>query len=144
MVDAWALCDQNKLDWIRSYQSNLRADLYNGIADAISRGDIDANSIGRRVVLPSSYLGSARFIGQCYQDAMAIVRRYGRPSLFITFTANPRWDEITRELLPFQTATDRPDLVARVFRIKVAHLLNDLKKEQIFGKFLGCVWTIEY
>ena len=62
VVDAWALCDQNKLDWIRSHQSNIRADLYNGIADAISRGDFDPNSIGRRVILPSSYLSSARFI----------------------------------------------------------------------------------
>ena len=33
---------------------------------------------------------------------MAIVRQFGRPSLFITFTANPKWDEITRELLPGQ------------------------------------------
>ena len=75
---------------------------------------------------------------------MAIVCKYGRPSLFITFTANPKWDEITRELLPGQTAADRPDLVARVFRIKVTHFLHDLKRKQIFGRYCGCVWTIEY
>ena len=33
LVDAWAAYDQNKCDWIRSHQKNLRADLYNGIAD---------------------------------------------------------------------------------------------------------------
>jgi hypothetical protein len=64
---------------------------------------------------------------------MAIVRKYGPPSIFITFTTNPRWEEITRELLPSQTAIDRPDLVVRVFRIKVAYLLHDLKRKQIFG-----------
>jgi hypothetical protein len=35
-------------------------------------------------------------------------------------------------------------LVAHIFHIKVAHLLTDLKKKQIFGKFLSCVWTIKY
>ena len=64
---------------------------------------------------------------------MAIIRKYGRPSIFITFTANPRWDEITRELLPGQTAIDRPNLVAHVFYIKIAHLLYDLKWKQIFS-----------
>ena len=48
---------------------------------------------------------------------------------FITFTANPKCDEITRELLPGQQATDRPELVARVFRLKVKELLDDVKKK---------------
>jgi len=55
---------------------------------------------------------------QIYQDSMTIVRYMGRPSLFITFTANPKWAEITQELLPGQIAGDRPDLVARVFYLK--------------------------
>jgi Helitron helicase-like domain at N-terminus len=88
VVDAWAICDQHQLDWLSTHQANLRAELYNGVADAPTRTDVDLASVGRRVILPSSYLGSARFIGQCYQDSMAIVRQYGRPSLFITLTAN--------------------------------------------------------
>jgi len=39
---------------------------------------------------------------------------------------------------------DRPDLVARVFHLKQWDLLSQLQKEQIFGRFLGMVWTIEY
>jgi hypothetical protein len=34
-----------------------------------------------------------------YQDSMAIVRHFGRPSLFITFTTNPDWIEITGKFL---------------------------------------------
>jgi len=30
---------------------------------------------------------------------MAIVRNKGKPDLFVTFTYNPAWLEITRELL---------------------------------------------
>ena len=66
LVDAWAICDQNQLDWLRTHQSNIRADLYNGVADALARTDVDLASIGRRVVLPSSYLSSARFIDQYF------------------------------------------------------------------------------
>ena len=44
---------------------------------------------------------------QLFQDAMAIVRAKGKPSFFITFTCNPAWPEITRELLSRQTTKDR-------------------------------------
>ena len=50
---------------------------------------------------------------------MAIVRCVGKPNLFITFTCNPTWPEIQAELLPNQSAVDRPDLTARVFNLKV-------------------------
>ena len=39
LVDAWVSCDQNKYDWIRFHQKNLRADLYNGLADVLIRSD---------------------------------------------------------------------------------------------------------
>ena len=52
-----------------------------------------------------------------YQDAMAIVRKFGKPDLFITMTCNPKWVEITRELNPGQTAQDRCDLCLRVFQL---------------------------
>jgi len=48
------------------------------------------DEVGRRSVLPSSYHGGDRFMQQLYQDSMALVRHFGKPSLFITFTANPK------------------------------------------------------
>ena len=144
VVDAWAVCDQNKLSWIRSHQADIRADLYNGVTDALEAGDIDLGRIGKRVVLPSSYVGGDRFMQQLYQDSIAIVRHFGKPSLFITFTANPKWVEIANELLPSQSASDRPDLVARVFNLKVRDLLHQIRHKEIFGSWLGWVWTIEY
>ncbi|MEM7262976.1 MAG: UTP--glucose-1-phosphate uridylyltransferase, partial [Planctomycetota bacterium] len=36
----------------------------------------------------------------------------------ITFTCKPKWSEITENILPGQTAADRPDLVARVCGIE--------------------------
>ena len=144
VVDSWAACDQTKLSWLRSHQSNLRAEVYNGLADIVRGNDFDLAKVGRFAILPASYTGGDRFMQQLFQDSMAIVLHFGRPTLFITFTANPKWEEITRELLPGQTSIDRPDLVARVFYLKQQELLKDLKKNQVFGEFLGCVWTIEY
>jgi len=37
---------------------------------------------------------------QNYQDAMAIVNKFGKPNLFITMTCNPKWHEIEENLLP--------------------------------------------
>lgn len=50
---------------------------------------------------------------------MAIVRAFGKPDLFITFTCNPKWPEILAELEEGQVPNDRPDLIARVFYMKV-------------------------
>lgn len=113
-------------------------------ADNLTTDDINVERLGRRVVLPSSYTGGDRYMQQRYQNAMAINRYLHKPTLFITMTANPGWPEITQELLPGQTALDWPDLVARVFHLKVQFFLDDLKKTQIFVQYAGSVYTIEY
>jgi hypothetical protein len=70
----------------------------------LNQQDINPGTVGRSFILPSSYTGGDRFMQQLYQDSMAIVRHFGLPILFITFTANPKWTEITDALLPGQTA----------------------------------------
>lgn len=63
---------------------------------------------------------------QLYLDAMSIVAKYGKPDIFLTFTCNPKWPEITENLYPGQYACDRPDLVSRVFKMKLDKLLKDI------------------
>ena len=60
--------------------------------------DGNVQNIGRLTILPSSYIGSPRH--EYAQAAMTYVRNYGTPDLFITFTCNPKWTEIERELDP--------------------------------------------
>ena len=78
------------------------------------------------------------------QDAMTYVRHYGRPDLFITFTCNPSWVELTQELLPNQAARDRHDLVARVFHLKLKKLMDLLTNGAVFGKARCHVCSIEW
>ena len=68
--------------------------MYSGLKDAILRGDTNPITVGKRIILPSSFTGSPRYMVQNYQDAMAICRSAGYPDLFITFTCNPKWPEI--------------------------------------------------
>lgn len=117
VVDQYAKIDQSRLEFFRSHQKQIRAEQYCGLVDAIQSDDFV--NAGKRVILPASYYGGPRNMHQKYQDAMAIVRDKGKPDLFITITCNPKWIEIQRELYPGQTASDRPDLVARIFRLKI-------------------------
>lgn len=88
MVDNAAQLQDSRLNYQRNHQSDLRAALYSGLADALRVGD-NVGDVGRRVVLASSFVGGPRYMVQQYQDAMAIVRKYGKPDLFVTFTCNP-------------------------------------------------------
>ena len=76
-------------------QKDLRAELYRGLLDAIgSQAQNENVLVGTLVILPSIFQGSPLYMQQNNQDATAIVRKFGRPDLFITFTCNPTWPEI--------------------------------------------------
>ncbi|RKP15857.1 hypothetical protein ROZALSC1DRAFT_31933, partial [Rozella allomycis CSF55] len=81
---------------------------------------------------------------QLYQDSMAIVREFGKPDLFITVTCNPSWPEIKDNLMLNQTAQDRPDIVARVFNQKLKLIIQDLTKNNIFGKVIAFMYVVEF
>lgn len=146
VCDMWVSTDQSRLRWVETHQSQLRAALYSGLEDAVQHGerDIDLHDVGHRVVLPSSYIGGPRYMNQRFQDAIALARYYHGFDLFITFTTNASWPEITNSLLPSQTAADRPDLTVRVFNMYKKSLIDDLIKDNVFGDTLGCVHTIEF
>ena len=73
---------------------------------------------------------------QNYQDAMAICNWVGYPDLFLTFTCNPNWLEITRFIKSHGLrAEDCPQLLSRVFNVKVEHLMKDLRNGAFFGKY---------
>ena len=80
--------------------------------------------MGYKLILPSSHVGSSRFITQLFQDAIAICRHFHKPDLFLTMTTNPKWPEIAQSLFPGQTATDCPDIVSWVFEQKKKALLR--------------------
>ena len=143
IVEMWLAAEHSRLRWIRDHQADLRAELYTGVVDALQEG-LHPSAIGRKIILPASFTCGPRFMQKNLQHALTLLRVIGPSDLFITFTANPNWPEITDNLLPRQAACDRPDIVARVFHLKVTSLLDDIMKRQIFGKAIAYVYTVEY
>jgi hypothetical protein len=145
LVDQYCKIESRRLLWVRMNQKNLRSDLYQGLADALAAGDTNnLENLGKRVILPSTHVGSPRYLQQLYQDAMGIVRALGKPDYFITMTCTPKWPELKNELKPGEVANDCPDLICRVFRLKLNALMNFLTKEKIMGKVIGHIHVVEF
>ena len=145
-VDGYMAIEEERFRYIRNNQPKLRADLYSGLMDAILRGDSDCSLVGKTVILPSSHTGGPRYWAQNYQDAMAICRWAGYPDLFLTFTCNPKWPEINEMLRLIEQSGDdnRVDIICRVFQIKLFQLMQDLKKQQPFGKIIACKFKLQH
>ena len=144
-VDAYVKIEGQRLAFFRNNQNKLRSEQYDVLHEHETNLGNDHNvRPGRVVVLPSTYVGSPRALKENFEDAMAIIKKYGKPDLFITFTCNPKWREITENLYPGQTANDKPDLVTRVFKLKLNNLLNDIYKQGVLGKVVIHVQVIEF
>jgi hypothetical protein len=146
ICDLYVSIETHRLDWIRNNQRQLKAESYKGLADAVSVNE--GTEAGKYFVLPSTYVGGPRWYLQQYQDAMARVRTFGKPSLFITMTCNPKWPEFKASMPDWQqrisNPMERPDLVARVFELKVKELIKLLIKDEIFGKVVSYTYTMEW
>ncbi|XP_058810250.1 uncharacterized protein LOC131675336 [Phymastichus coffea] len=113
--------------YCKDHQKELRADTYKGVSDYMQNSADTVNGqVGKSVILPSTFIGSPRYMQQCYQDAMALVNEKGKPDIFLTMTCNPNWVEIQEILLPGQQACDRPDLVAQISNKSENPHLQDL------------------
>ena len=56
IVDMYTVVEQSRLNYLRFNQKQIRAELYNGLQDAMTSGDSTTN-IGQRIILPSSFTG---------------------------------------------------------------------------------------
>ena len=66
------------------------------------------------------------------------------PISFITVTFNANWPEVRENLLPGQSAYDRPDLCCRVFKLKLKEIMKVLKSGNIFGPYDSHLSVIEF
>ena len=143
IVDMYAKIESERLLYVRLNQKKLRVDDYVHLRDAIANDD-NANNLGQLVILPSTFTGSPRHMHEYTQDAMTYVRNYGRPDLFVTFTCNPKWQEIQAALMVGQIHSDRHDLLARVFRQKLLKLINIVTKSYVFRPTRCWMYSIEW
>ena len=135
LVDAYTMIESERLKYIRRQQANLRSETFENLQKYKSKGKEVLTDTGKPVILPSSFTGGARFMQQNYLDAMALCKWYGYPDFFITITCNPKWPEVKRFLKDSTIkAEDRPDILCRLFKMKLDSLLKDLKDSKYFGE----------
>ncbi|CAN1162783.1 ATP-dependent DNA helicase PIF1 [Linum perenne] len=108
-IDAFTTIEQNRLLYIRLHQQKLHADLYNGLQDALNRGELDSRGF--------------RYLRQLYQDATSVCQFYDNPDLFITFTCNAQWPELVNAFkVIWLASSDKPNTVDKVDKIISAEL----------------------
>jgi hypothetical protein len=66
IVDARAMKDEDRLIYISRNQDKLRAEYLHGIFHVVEKGINDSSQIGKKVLLPSSHVGSRRYTIQNY------------------------------------------------------------------------------
>ncbi|PNT74536.1 hypothetical protein BRADI_1g16980v3 [Brachypodium distachyon] len=127
-VDAFSCIECDRLSFVPRNQDKIRGESYQGLTDAIGQGASCGRNVGN------------------YQDAMAICRTFGAPDLFVTFTCNPKWDEISDALRleAGQTSADRSDIVSRVLKMKLNELYKDVRHGKAFGPTHAVLYTVEF
>ncbi|CDY25439.1 BnaC09g39540D [Brassica napus] len=144
VVDAYTSIESNRLCYLKTHQTSLRSDSYDSIKESENAGRIDMAEQGSSFLLPATFTGGPRYMKNLYLDAMTICKHFGFPDLFITFTCNPKWPEITRHLTKQNLkAEDRSDIICRMFKMKLDSLMDDLTKKNILGKTVSCELNIQ-
>ncbi|XP_035838033.1 uncharacterized protein LOC110900453 [Helianthus annuus] len=144
VVDVYIKIETSRLEFCERNKAKIRADLYQGLVDCVNAGEVHANIVGKRIVLPASFIGGPRDMRRRFLDAMTLVQDDGKPDIFLTMTCNPKWPEICDNLHVGQTAQDRPDLVSRVFRGKLEDLKEQLFKKHILGKLSHTFMSLNF
>jgi hypothetical protein len=142
---------QKRLLYIRLNQAKLRVaqfDEVRALSDLANQpaGAVLTHGVGRPMVLASSFVGGPRYNRQLYYDGMAIVRKQGKADLFITFTANATWPEVKAALNASGggcTPQERYDIISRVFKLKLAQLMADLKAGML-GPMAAFLMVVEW
>ncbi|XP_027177750.1 uncharacterized protein LOC113776901 [Coffea eugenioides] len=136
--------ETSRLEFHRNKQNKLRTEAYQGLLDVIAKGHTNGSDVGKRIILPASFIGGPRDMRRRYMDAMTLVQRYGKPDIFLTMTCNPSWPEIKNHLLETDEAQNQPDLITRVFRAKIEQLKEDLFKKHLIGHVAAYTYVIEF
>uniref|UniRef100_A0A0R0EW12 ATP-dependent DNA helicase n=1 Tax=Glycine max TaxID=3847 RepID=A0A0R0EW12_SOYBN len=138
VAEGYTMIESERLSYVRNNQKKLRVDKFYSLQQSSDAGNTEGLSQGKRIILPSTFVGNPRYMDQLYFDGIAICSHVGFPNLFITFTCNPNWPEIHRLLTPLNlTSIDRPEIISQIFKLKYEQMLSDLTKNHLLGKVVA-------
>ncbi|GJX77591.1 DNA helicase [Tanacetum coccineum] len=67
IVTAFCAIEQDRIDYIREHQDEIRNEYLSGIYDAINRGDNDGSDCGARLILPQSFTDRADIVDRVFE-----------------------------------------------------------------------------
>ena len=147
VLDTYVKVERQRLNYLKSddFRRKKRGSVLGSLQQAVKEGKRKGAEAGTEVAeVPASHIGSRAYFRKKRYDSYALARVFGNPSLFITMTCNSGWEEIKSELQQGQAAEDRPDIVSRVFHIKLKQLKNDVLKGEVFGAAKALTYRVEF
>ncbi|KAJ9552699.1 hypothetical protein OSB04_016744 [Centaurea solstitialis] len=109
----------------RLHYIHKQCETFENLHTVQEQGATNFSNVGQCVILPSSFT-SVVWIS----------------NFFITVTCNPKWPEIKRFLK--DTMKDKPDILCRLFKMKLDALIKELKDNALFGKVQAVVYTMKF
>jgi len=88
IVDGYCMIESQKLNYVRQHQQEVKVDKYMNLNACNNEPETLGNEKGKRIILPSSFVGSQRKMEQLYFDGMTFCSHIGFPYLFLTLTCN--------------------------------------------------------
>ena len=131
LVDMYSRTEEERLSYILREQRHQQQEEQH-----------DEENIDEDIKLPASFVGSQAWTSEQTADAMALGRKFGKPTFFGTMTFNPDWPEVRAQLRPGQTATDIPVVVARTFKARLEKVLHLIRTR--FGTKVYLVKVVEF
>ncbi|KAL4306233.1 hypothetical protein AHAS_Ahas16G0157800 [Arachis hypogaea] len=138
LVNAYTMVEAECLSYYRFNQPKLRVEKYKVFHETFVSGEAAAVATGQRIILPSTITGDPMYMFNNCKDAFAICKYDGYPCFFITITSNPKCDKVKRLLRGTGLSPqDRPDIITRIFKLKLNNLISDFKMGRPFGRIVG-------
>lgn len=124
LVESLSRVIDNRLNWIRRNQDRFKT---SGRQDGAEHNgeDNENENEDESIFLSDSFTGSPRHLQKLALNAIHVVSNLGKPTVFITVTCNPEWNEIKERLFKGQTAFDREDITCQVRFSSVFPIVND-------------------
>lgn len=93
-----------------------------------------------------SFTSSPAYYHKLFNDAMALVLKFGMPDLFVTFTMNPNHPDLINNVRSDRRSDKHLQVVTcnNIFCAHLQKLMTVLKKDQLLGPIQYYTYSIEF
>lgn len=152
VMQDWCRIEDKNLSFEANRQKHLKQRSVN-LEQIDSNNPEGLSKMGKKTYLSSSHYNSEAYRWEKFRDWCQLLAKFGLPTYFLTFTCNKNWPEFQAERINgIQThcessempATDRPDIISRVWSLKVEAYKKLIREGKIFGEVIADIHVTEY